>query len=153
MESLNRLFKEHPLFSDLDPKYIDLLVECASLVKFEENQLIFKEGNPANTFYIVRHGRVALELYVPHVGPTTIETLGEGGVLGWAWLFPPYKWHFDARALELTRAIAIDGQCFRGKIENDHTLGYIFMKKFNEIMQARLQATRLRLIDMYGTKV
>ena len=153
MESLSNIFLEHPLFSDLDKKYVDLLVECASLVRFDEDKLIFKEGDPADTFYIIRYGRVAVEMYVPHQGPTTIETLGEGGVLGWGWLFQPYKWHFDARALELTRAIAVDGRCFLSKIESDHSLGYIFMKKFNEIIQTRLQSTRLRLIDMYGSNV
>jgi CRP-like cAMP-binding protein len=153
MESLSNVFLEHPLFSDLDRKYVDLLVECASLQRFEEGKLIFKEGGPADTFFIIRYGRVAVEMYVPHKGPTTIETLGEGGVLGWGWLFPPYKWHFDARALELTRTIAVDGRCFLSKIEDDPKLGYIFMKKFNEIIQTRLQSTRLRLIDMYGLNV
>jgi CRP-like cAMP-binding protein len=151
MESLKKVFSEHLLFSDLETRYLDLLVECASLVRFEEDQLIFKEGDPADTFFIVRFGKVAIEMYVPHIGAKTIETLGEDGVLGWAWLFPPYKWHFDARALQLTRAIAVNGGCFLNKIENDHNLGFIFMKKFNEIMQIRLQATRLRLIDMYGS--
>jgi CRP-like cAMP-binding protein len=71
-------------------------------------------------------------------------------VLGWSWLFPPYRWHFDARALELTRAIALDGKCLREKCEEDHDLGYELVKRVAQIIMERLQATRLQLLDVYG---
>jgi hypothetical protein len=79
-----------------------------------------------------------------------ITTLGAGELVGWSWLFPPYRWHFDARATELTRTIAFDGACLRDKCEQDHDLGYELMRRFASLMLDRLQATRLQLLDVYG---
>jgi CRP-like cAMP-binding protein len=114
--------------------------------------MILRAGEPADRFYIIRHGKVGVEVFAPEVGPITIETLGEGDVLGWSWLFPPYRWVFDARALELTRAIALDGKCLREKCDEDPRLGYDLMKRFAQIMVERLQATRLQLIDLYSPR-
>ena len=86
-------------------------------------------------------------------GPVVIETLHDGDVVGWSWLFPPYRWQFDARALEPSRAIAFDGACLRGKCEADHELGYELMRRFAGSIIERLQATRLRLLDVYGSRV
>ena len=99
----------------------------------------------------MRHGRVVLETFVPGRGALTIETLEEGDLLGWSWLFPPYRWHFDARALDLVRAVAFDGACLRGKIDDDHALGYELLDRFSPVMLERLQATRLQLLDVYGS--
>ncbi len=96
-------------------------------------------------------GRVALEVNVPGRGPFQLESCGEGGVLGWSWLFPPYKWHFDARAVGLVGALAFDGACLRGKCEGDHDLGYELHRRFEAVLIDRLQATRLRLLDLYGS--
>ena len=107
--------------------------------------MLFREGEPADVFYVVRRGRVALELYVPARGPMTVETVEAGEVVGWSWLFPPYRWHFDARAVAPVRAIAVDGACLRGKCEDDPALGYELMQRFSAVLLDRLNATRLRL--------
>ena len=101
-------------------------------------------------FFAIRHGTVALETYVPQRGGVTIETLHGGDVLGWSWLFPPYRCHFDARARTLVRALALDGVCLRGKCEADPKLGYELMSRFAQVLIERLQWTRLRLLDLYG---
>jgi CRP-like cAMP-binding protein len=119
-------------------------------VQFREGELLFRDGEEANTFYVLRHGSVALETFVPTRGPVTIETLDAGEVLGWAWLFPPYRWHFDARALSPVRATSFDGACLRGKCETDSQLGYDLMSRFTQVVIARLQWTRQRLLDVYG---
>jgi CRP-like cAMP-binding protein len=150
METLERILLEHPFLKGLDRSYIELIVGCASNVRFNAGEFIFREGEEANRFYFIRHGRVALEIFVPERGAITIQTLGEGDVLGWSWLFPPYRWHFDARALELTRAIALDGKCLRQKCEENHDLGYELMKRFAHVIEERLQATRIQLLDIYG---
>ena len=108
------------------------------------------ENEQANTFFALRHGTVALETYVPQRGAVTIETLHGGDILGWSWLFPPYRTMFDARALGVVRTIAFDAACLRGKCEQDAQLGYTLMQRFAEVMVERLQATRLRLLDVYG---
>lgn len=151
MENLEKILAEHPFLQGLESHYLDLIVGCASNVKFDAGQFIFHEGEEANQFYVIRHGKVALEIFSPERGAIEIDTLEEGDVLGWSWLIPPYHWRFDARAVELTRAIALDGKCLRNKCEEDHDLGYQLLKRFAHIIEQRLQSTRLQLLDVYGT--
>jgi len=152
MQTLEPVLAEHPFFQGLAPEYLRVLVGCASNVRFEAGQQIFREGEEANEFYLIRHGKVALEVYVPGRGSITIQTLGVGEILGWSWLVPPYQWRFDARAVELTRAIALDGKCLRTKCEDDPRLGFALLKRFAHVMTERLQATRLQLLDVYGNR-
>jgi CRP-like cAMP-binding protein len=121
-------------------------------VRFAAGDDLFREGDVADRFYLIRHGHVALQVFIPGQGRITIETIAAGEVLGWSWLFPPYRWHFDAQALELSRAIAFDGACLRAKCDEDHDLGYMLMQRFAQVMTQRLQATRLQLLDLYGVQ-
>jgi CRP/FNR family cyclic AMP-dependent transcriptional regulator len=150
MQTLESFLAEHPFFSGLEARYIQLIVGCASNVRFHAGEYIYREGEAAHQFYLIRHGKVALEIFAPGRGPLTIQTLGPGEVLGWSWLVPPYQKQFDARAVELTRALAFDGACIRAKCEEDPKLGYELLKRFAQIMGERLQATRLQLLDLYG---
>jgi CRP-like cAMP-binding protein len=147
METLEPLLAEHPFCRGL---HLQVIVGCASNVRFNAGQLLFRQGEEASTFYLLRHGRVAIELHAPERGVITVQTLEPGEVVGWSWLVPPYQWRFDARAIELTRAIALDGKCLREKCEADHDLGYELLKRFAQIVSQRLEATRLQLLDMYG---
>jgi CRP-like cAMP-binding protein len=150
METIDALLRDVPVFQGLPPEDLTLVSGCASNVHFETGATLFREGDAADTFYVVRHGSVALEMYVPARGAAVIETLEAGEVLGWSWLFPPYRWHFDARAVTDLRATAFDGACLRGKCEADPTLGYELMSRFAQVLIDRLQSTRLRLLDLYG---
>ncbi len=150
METIEPLLAAHPVFKTLDPEYIKLITGCASNVVYKPDQFIFRENEEANAFYIVRQGRVIVEIYSPDHGPIGIQSCGYGDVLGWSWLVPPFKWRFDARATEQTRLIALDGKCLREKCEKDPDLGYQMMKIFTEIMTDRLEATRLQLLDVYA---
>lgn len=151
-ETLKTLLAEHPFVRGLDSRYIDLLVGCASNVCFQPGEYIFREGGNADQFYLLRHGRATIEIYAAERGSITVMTVGEGEVLGWSWLFPPYRWMFDAKALELTRAIALDGKCLRQKCERDHELGYELMKHSMQVAVQRLQATRLQLLNLYDVQ-
>jgi CRP/FNR family cyclic AMP-dependent transcriptional regulator len=152
METLERIIAEHPFFAGLESYYTGLLTGCASNVRFAPGSYIFKEGEPANHFYLVRSGKVALELFPPHSRPITVETLEQGEVLGWSWLLPPYVWTFHGHAIQETRAIALDGKCLRAKCEQNHDLGYEVWKRFAQLMVRRLHATRLQLLDIYAVK-
>ncbi|MFA5804113.1 MAG: cyclic nucleotide-binding domain-containing protein [Melioribacteraceae bacterium] len=152
MESLERILQEHSFVKDLATEHIQLIVGCAKNVIFEPEKFLFKEDEEASEFYIIRSGKVALEIYTPEYGPITIQTLGEGDVLGWSWLIPPYEWRFDARAVEFTRAIALDGKCLRGKCEHDPKLGYELMKRLANLFEQRLYAMRLQLLDIYNLR-
>jgi len=150
METLERILSEHPFFKGLEEPYLQLLVGCASNVRFNAGDVVFREGEQANQFYLIRQGKVAVEMFAPSRGPIILQTLGEGEVLGWSWLVAPYRWRFDGRAVELTRAIALDGECLRGKCEEDHDLGYELMKRVSLVMEKLVQATRMQLADVYG---
>lgn len=151
MEGLERIIQQHPFFAGLDPAYTSLICGCASNVRFETGDYLFREGAPADRFYLLRHGRVAFQVTAPGRAALTFQTLGEGEVAGLSWLIPPYRWTFDARALEQVRAIALDAACLRDKCEADHDLGYEMMKRFMPVLVRRLQATRLQILDVYGT--
>ncbi len=150
METLERIIAEHPFFADLESYYTNLLTGCASNVRFDAGSYIFKEGGEANEFYLIRAGKVALEIFAPQRKPVMLATLGEGEILGWSWLLPPYQWRFHAHALETVRAIALDGKCLRTKCEDNHDLGYEIFKRFSSIMEQRLEATIFQLVDVYA---
>lgn len=152
METLERIIAEHPFFIGLEQYYANLLTGCAANVRFPQGTYIFKEGGEANDFYLVRSGKVALEIFAPQRKPIIIDTLGEGDILGWSWLLPPYHWKFHAHAIEETRAIALDGKCLRTKCEANHDLGYEVLKRFAQIIDHRLEAARLQLLDLYATR-
>jgi CRP/FNR family cyclic AMP-dependent transcriptional regulator len=151
--SLESVLADVPLFGGLDPAELSLLAGCASNTRFTAGDQLFRRGDQADTFYVIRHGSVALEMFVPARGPITIETLEAGEVLGWSWLFPPYRQHLDARALTTVRATAFDGSCLREKCDADPKLGYDLMSRFAQILIERLQWTRVRLLDVYGDAV
>jgi len=123
---------------------------CAKNAHFAAGQYLFHEGEGAAQFYLLRQGRVALQITSPGRGAVTFQTLGVGEIVGVSWLIPPYRWAFDARAVELTRTIGIDAACLRGKCEADHTFGYEMMKRFLVPLVQRLQRTRLQILDVYG---
>jgi len=149
MESLRGILAAHPFCSGLNDNYIDLLTGCAKNVRFDENEMIFREGDEAGWFYLVREGSVALEIVSRSHEPLTLQTLSEGDVLGVSWLTAPYRWLFDARARTPVRAIALDARCLRGKCEADHDLGYQLMSHLSELLVRRLQAARMQLMDLY----
>ena len=149
MEGLERIVREHPFFSGMKEEFLELISGCAKNVRFEAGQYMFHEGQPADQFYLLRSGRVALQISAPE-RTLTVQTVGEDEIVGASWLVPPYRWGFDAKALELSRAIAMDAACLRGKCEGDHDLGYEMMKRFMPVLIQRLHATRLQILDVYG---
>jgi CRP-like cAMP-binding protein len=150
MEGIESLLAEVPVFAGLGASALETIAGCGQNVHFDADARLFREGDAADTFYVVRHGSVAVETFVPARGPMMIETIEAGEVIGWSWLFEPYRWHFDARALTVVRATAFDGACLRGKCESDPALGYDLMSRFAQVLIERLQWTRLRLLDIYG---
>lgn len=148
--NLERTLGEHPFFRGLSEAQLAVLTGCAANVVFGAGDLIFREGDLADRFYVIRQGRVGLEVAPPAGGPVTVETLENGDVVGWSWLFPPYMAHFDARALSAVRAISLDGECLRRKCESDKALGYEIVRRFAELIVRRLESTRVQLLDIYG---
>jgi CRP-like cAMP-binding protein len=150
VEGLERIIGEHRFFAGLNEGFRQLVCGCAKNVRFEADQYLFHEGDAADWFYLIRQGRVALAATLPGGGTTTFQTVNVGEVVGLSWLVPPYRWTFDAKALEMTRAIAMDASCLRRKCEEDHDLGYEMMKRFVPVLVERLQAAQLQMLDVYG---
>ncbi|RMF29279.1 MAG: cyclic nucleotide-binding domain-containing protein [Candidatus Nitrosothermus koennekii] len=144
---LVEMIKNHALFKDIDAD-LTPLVEYAKDIIFQKNDFIFHEGEDANSFYLITYGKISLELSTAHRGRIIIQTLGKDEVLGISWLFPPYKWHFDARALELSRVVKLDANLVMRRCEEDNRLGYYLMKRFAGVIMKRLQAVRFQLIEM-----
>jgi len=146
--SLAKLIARHPFLEGMKPEHLAILTECAMPAEFKKGELIFREGDPANRFYLIRSGRVELESKVEERDRMLIQTIGPGDVLGWSWLFPPYYWRFDARTTSPVKAIFFYGTRLREQCEQDPAFGYDLMKRTSEVVIKRLQAARRYLVEL-----
>ncbi|MGA8922128.1 MAG: cyclic nucleotide-binding domain-containing protein [Candidatus Dormiibacterota bacterium] len=150
IETVRDLLARSRVFTGLPDAVLDELAGCGTLAVFAGGAAMFHTGQPAGTFQVIRHGRVSIEMAAPGREPIIVATRGEGEAVGWSWLFEPYRWHFDAIALEPTRVISLDGECLRGKAARDHELGYELMSRFADLAIRDLELTELQLLDVYG---
>jgi CRP/FNR family cyclic AMP-dependent transcriptional regulator len=139
----------HPFVSRRTNEQIMALWTCATLVRFDAGATIFREGGTADACYLLRGGRVALQLHAPD-GPLVVETLDGEHVLGWSWLIPPHRWRFDAVAYDDVDAIRLDGDCTRRLLRDDPQLGSVVSQQLLAVVSDRLEHTRVRLLDVYG---
>jgi len=149
-EAMEELLGSYPFFAGLSADAVRLMAGCACNVHFNADERIFGQGEAASRFYVIRHGKVTLEVHSPARGALVFDTMNDGEVLGWSWLVPPHKYFCDARAVTPVSATALDGACLRGKAENDPELGYQLLKRVTVVMYQRLQSARVRLLDLYG---
>jgi len=144
------LLAKQPFLKGLPERHLSVLAKNSMPAAFKTDEFIFYEGDPANRFYLILEGRIGLEAPIDEdgfrKGAVQIETIGAGDVLGWSWLFPPYYWHFDARAVTPARAIFFYGTALREQCERDHDLGYELMKRLSEVVINRLQMTRQQML-------
>ena len=149
MKTLEDILTRHPFLNDLPPQHLPLLLECASIEEFRPGEQIFKKGYDAEHFYLIQHGKVALEAaYVSGEGFITIRTLGAGHALGWSGLFPPHQWHFSARTVEQTEAVVFKANALRNKAKETPAFGYDLALRVGGMILQQLQATRTRLLDI-----
>jgi CRP-like cAMP-binding protein len=147
MTPTHAVIHDHPFFQHMRPDHVECAARGAREVTFAADQVIFHEGDPATEFYLIQAGRVALEARLARGSPLPIQTLAAGDVLGWSWLFAPFCWHFQARAREPVRAVALNGARLLVACEENHALGYALMKRVAQVIITRLQATRRQLLD------
>ena len=150
MRKIDELLADVPALAGMWSEHLELIAGCARNRVFAAGEHLMREGEPADDFFMIRRGDVALETYVPQRGALTIETLHDGDLVGWSWLVEPYRTMFDARAVTDTHTVSFDGACLRDRCQTDHDLGYELMMRFIPVIVERLQATRLRLLDVYG---
>jgi CRP/FNR family cyclic AMP-dependent transcriptional regulator len=150
MRTIEELLGEAAALEALAPEHRAVIAGCGRNCVFEPGEYLMREGEPADVFYVIREGVAALETFVPQRGAVTIQTLGEGELVGWSWLVPPYRVAFDVRTVSTVHALAFDGACLRGKSDQDPALGYDLLRLFAAVIVERLQRTRLQLLDVYG---
>ena len=148
--TLEPLLRDHPFLKDLAPEYLALLAGCATNVRFGAGSFLFREGGAADRCFLIREGKLALEIAAAGRGSIIVQTLGAGDVAGFSWLLEPHRWQFDGRVVEPVHAVALDGTCLRGKCADDPRLGFELTQLFARLAIQRLQATRLQLLDVYG---
>lgn len=141
---------EFPFFEGFDPAFLSALAPFARARSFDAGVSIVREGDVADAFYLVRTGKVALEV-VAHDRPRrTIQTVGPNEVLGWSWLVPPHLWRLDARTVKATRVVAIDAPKLRAALATDPSEGYRFLLRLLPVIAERLENTRVQLLDLHA---
>ena len=150
MENLERVVKAHPFSADLSQQHLAVLACGARNVRRQAGEFLFKEGTEATRFYLIRKGRVALEVHVPGRGEIQVESVGAGGVVGFSWLFPEHTWTLDARATETLIALEFDATCLLPKMEQDPSLGFALTKPLTRELYRRLNQVRLSRLDVYA---
>jgi len=147
MSNLYETILSHGFFRRMKREHLAVLADGAREVKFKAGEVLFREGEPASEFYLVRSGEIALEAHEHGNETILVQTLGAGEVLGWSWLFPPFVWHFQARATEPTEAVSLSGAHLLNVSERDHEFGHALMKRVAQVVIHRLQATRKQLLE------
>ncbi len=151
-DDMARMIEEHAFFAGVHGSLRTALLDHAALEIYGPGQLIFREGERADHFYLIRQGQVAVEVHCPNRPSLIIQTLQDHDVLGWSWLSEPHRWSFDARAVTQTRLIALDAASLRARMEADPALGYEVLRRFVPVMADRLHAARLQMLDLYGPR-
>jgi CRP-like cAMP-binding protein len=148
LNALNEAITNHAFFHGMKPEHLALLTMGAKAAEFKVGDVLFREGEPANQFYLIESGKIALEAHEPADGTMLVQTLGAGEVLGWSWLFPPFVWHFQARAIQPANVIILNGAHLLITAERHHDFGYELMKRVAQVVISRLQATRKQLLAL-----
>uniref|UniRef100_A0A832MKZ8 Cyclic nucleotide-binding domain-containing protein n=1 Tax=Eiseniibacteriota bacterium TaxID=2212470 RepID=A0A832MKZ8_UNCEI len=148
--TLEPILAEVEFFRGMKQEHLALVAGCAQNVRYDRGEFAGRVGDPADKFWVVREGRMALELHTPNRGAITIATMTEGDVVGFSWLLPPYQLRFDVHVLQPTRALMFDGACLRGKCVADPSLGLDLYQRVTRIIAERLEAMSLQLLDVYG---
>jgi CRP/FNR family cyclic AMP-dependent transcriptional regulator len=149
MQTIGDLLTAHPFFEGVDERLVRELERCSRNVHYRLGEYLFHEGENADRLLVIRRGRVALDVHVPGRGEVVVSTVDAGEVVGWSWFVPPYTWFFDARAVTEVSAVSVDATCLRDRCDADPVLGYTLMQRIAQVMYRRLQAARLRMLDVY----
>lgn len=153
MKEIKDILKEHSFFKDIPDDKLAYVAGCGQNMHFGPGEYLGREGEPADTLFLIKKGRVAVQISHPTRGVITIHTPGADEIAGFSWIIPPYRLQFDLLAVDHTSVVAFNGKCLRGKCEEDHHLGYLMMKRSATVMLKRIQETRMQLLDVYSERV
>ena len=140
----------HPFLHGMPADQLGVLAGAARDVKFPARHRLFEDGGNATRFWLIQSGHVSLDVHIPGEGPVVIETIGMGELLGWSWLFPPYKWAFGAVAATAVEAFEFDAPVVRESCAAEPGLGYELNQRITRVLAKRLRAARIRMIARSG---
>lgn len=147
-EASNRdLLSRNGFFSALAPEHLDLLAQHARRRTLANDEVLFRNGGAARHFYLLLRGKLSIEVAAIEGPPLELQALEPGAVVGWSWMIPPYRWHFQARAEQAAEALEFDGAEILARCEQDPRLGYELLKRFSALMSERLEFARRRIMD------
>jgi CRP-like cAMP-binding protein len=150
--ALTEIHRNLPFFRGMRLDHLEVLQTLAHEVRFDRDQIVFREGDESSFFYIILSGRVSLE--VTALGRTMrVHTVGEGEEFGWSSMLPSHGKQFQARALDSLKALAFDGARLREACDEDPAFGYALMKRLVGVVSERLAALRVQLLDVYAPGV
>lgn len=136
---------KHPFLKAFSPDQAEALCLLATEVRFASGELILRQHGAADGFYLIEEGEVSLEYELPNKETVLIQKIGPGELLGLSWLFEPYRWEFNAIAINPVRAKFLRAADVRKKCDQDSKLGYKLMEEIARVLTERLQAARHRL--------
>jgi CRP/FNR family cyclic AMP-dependent transcriptional regulator len=138
----------HRFTKDLGEQHRLRLAEGARPFRASRDGHLFRENEPAHAFYLIQAGHVEIGTHLAKRGEVMIQRVGAGDVVGWSWLLPPYRWEFDARAVDDVEGLSFDAAWLRDQCDRDHDLGYHLLKQLVAVVSRRLAATRLQRMDI-----
>jgi CRP-like cAMP-binding protein len=141
---------DHAFLRGMPAEDVARLAETAAEVSVPAGHRFFEEDGEAGRFWLIRNGHVALDLHVPGRRRLIVETVGGGDVIGLSWVSPPRRWQFGAEAVEPTAAFELDAAAVRARCDSYPALGYQITRRLMDVAAARLQATRIRMLDLYS---
>lgn len=148
-ENLTNYLASHTIFTGLAPEHLEILTQYAQEKVFPEGELLFKQDDKAEHFFIVREGAVTVEVPSIYGPPLEVQTIGPGEVLGWSWLIPPYTWAFEANADTESTVLVFDGKPVLARCEKQPEFGYALMKQFAGLMSERLAKARIKMMESW----
>ena len=149
-ESVAKYLSKQEFFSGLEPEYIEFMDACASERHLDQGAVLFHHGERAERFYLVRSGRITIEIPAIQGPSLEVQNLGPHQILGWSWLISPYKWSFQARAQQPTDLIEFDGKAVLDRCEKEPRFGYAVLKRFSSLMSERLEASRRKMMEEWN---
>ena len=150
-----QLLRKVSIFEGLTDSQLERIAEICREETHPAGSLIIEEGEPAERLYVLREGRVALEMGVRmwperRVRQMRVETLNAGQPFGLSTLTDSDLRTMSARAVDRCRSITLGGQDLRRLMDSDPVMGYEINAGLSNVLAERLRYTRLSLTEFLG---
>lgn len=136
------------LMWEIPPGHRERLAALGTPRTFDLGERIFEEGQPADRFWIIRTGTVALDLTGRGDRRVAVELLGAGDLLGWSWMVPPRRWHMGAECTSPVRVFEFDAEQVRRVCDEDPALDRALCHYVAGVIAHRLRSARVRLLEV-----